>query len=565
MPTTLQMTASAPRAVSGAESMTTATPRMPLWVPLLLSLPALIPLLWTVYHAWSQGLVPTTFVQYDEPAYVANARQHFANGFQWTYGNPYASYGTPAIYFQPQFFLLGMLQWAGVSPDLAWFLFGLGAMAFAALAAGRLYEEWVGWSSTAHKIGFVCFFWGGGVMGLGGLVFGLISHSNLTRALFSFDPAEGWWMLNFGRNLVYPQEAYYHGLFLTAIVLLLRRRFGWALATAALLSISHPFTGLSFALILAAYSALELALKSGAASRRLLLGSCALAIAHVGYYMVFLNRFADHRSLQQQYSLDWPYAFWTLVPALYIVGVLAFGRLTRWKNLAPLLAQPRMRLCLVWLAVILGLTQHDLVMKPMQPIHFAHGYDWMALFLLATPALLPLIEKLLAVRTMVWRVAALAVFLAVFVSDNLLWLASFHDRAVQWHAVMLTPDEDAVLRWLSRHPDPAAYVASAEPWINYLTPTYANMRAWRGHNFNTPQAEQRKQQVEAVFTDGVLLAASGPVYYIPERRSNWTPPPGARQLYYNASYVIWRFDPAELTAEITPLVDRTHPGTVSVK
>jgi hypothetical protein len=39
--------------------------------------------------------------------YMANAREHFDQGFQLTYGNPYASYGTPAIYFQPHIFLLG--------------------------------------------------------------------------------------------------------------------------------------------------------------------------------------------------------------------------------------------------------------------------------------------------------------------------------------------------------------------------------------------------------------------------------------------------------------------------
>ena len=89
---------------------------IPLRVPLLLSLPAFFPLVYAVCFAWAKGLVPTGFIQYDLAYYVANARQHFDEGFRLTYGNPYASYGTPAIYFQPHILLLGILQKLGLDP-----------------------------------------------------------------------------------------------------------------------------------------------------------------------------------------------------------------------------------------------------------------------------------------------------------------------------------------------------------------------------------------------------------------------------------------------------------------
>src|SRR6266849_10438742 len=73
---------------------------MPVWVPLLLSLPAWIPLVWTATRAWLNGLVPTAFVHYDYPFYLASGRQYFADGFHLTYGSPYTAYGTPKIYFQ---------------------------------------------------------------------------------------------------------------------------------------------------------------------------------------------------------------------------------------------------------------------------------------------------------------------------------------------------------------------------------------------------------------------------------------------------------------------------------
>ena len=120
------------------------------------------------------------------------------------------------------------------------------------------------------------------------------------------------------------------------------------LAAAAVLSASHPFTGLSLGLLLVVYAALELVLKSGAASWRLLWGTCAIPLLHLGYYVVFLNRFADHRALEAQWELDWPYMFLDLRP-----GALS-GRDSSPSALSPVgriccpaLAQPRMRLCLV--------------------------------------------------------------------------------------------------------------------------------------------------------------------------------------------------------------------------
>ncbi|HEY2843755.1 MAG TPA: hypothetical protein VGJ09_08900, partial [Bryobacteraceae bacterium] len=455
------------------------------------------------------------------------------------YNNPYAEYGSPDIYFQPHIFLLGVLQKLGIGPDASLILFGIGSVSFAAVVAARLYEEWAGWNTTAHKLGFVCFFWGGGVMSLLGTAFGLAGHTKLTRAFFLFDPGKGWWMLNFGRNLVYPTEAFYHGLFLLAILCLIRRRFGWTLAAAALLSASHPFTGLSLALVLAAYAALELILKSGAASWKFLAGACTIAVLHAGYYVVFLNRFADHRAMQAQWELDWPYMFWTFVPALYLVGILAFGRLTRWKTLAPVLAQPRMRLCLVWFAVIIGLTQHDLVLKPRQPIHFAHGYDWIALFFLATPAFFALLEKLLAIRRPVLRTLALAGFLFVFLSDNLLWFASFADANEQDNAMILTRDDRDVLRWLDGHAAAPAYVASSNVRINYLTATYTHVRGWSGHAANTPHAAERFAETAEAFSAGKLIPTANPVYYIPARQLHWTPPAGSAPVYSNGTYEVW--------------------------
>jgi len=516
------------------------SPEIPLAVPLLLALPAFLPLLWTALRSWRAGLIPTAFVQYDLPYYLADGRQSFVGGVHLNYSNPYAGYDSPAIYFQPQIFLLGLLQKIGLSPDAALIVFHLAAAAFAAIVAAKLYREWVGWNTPAQKLGFVCFFWGGGVLGLAGAAFGLIEHTKMMHAIVSLDAGGGWWMLNFGRNLVYPHEAYYHALFLLCILLLVRRRLWAALAVAAVLSASHPFTGLSLALILVLYAALELSLRSGVASWPLFWGSGAILALHLGYYLVFLNRFAGHRALESQWKLDWPYMFWTFAPALYLVGILALGPLTRGANLAAAWRNPRMRLCLVWFAVICILTHHDLVIAPRQPIHFAHGYDWMALFFLGAPVIVGILDRALAIRTPFARALALCAFLGIFLSDNVLWFATFSDPGVQWHTIALTRDEKDVLDWLARHDGAPVYVASTDQNLNYLTATYTNLRAWRGHNLNTPDVQMRQAELDAAFSAGQPIPTRNPVFYIPALARHWTPPAGAIRVYSNSSYEIWR-------------------------
>jgi len=199
---------------------------------------------------------------------------------------------------------------------------------------------------------------------------------------------------------------------------------------------------------------------------------------------------------------------------------------------------------LVWFAVIFGLTQHDLVMPPRQPLHFAHGYDWMALFFLAAPGLLAALDKLCGIGSRIGRVAALAFFLAAFLSDNLLWFASFADPSVQRYAIALTRDEKNVLEWLDSHASAPAYVASTDQWINYLTPTYTNVRSWSGHDYNTPHVAERRAEVAAAFSGGKPVPTANPVYYVPSRTLPWAAPSGSRLVYSNSSYDVWLFERA---------------------
>jgi len=505
-------------------------------VALLLSLPALIPLGNAGISPLLKGRVPTGFVQYEMPYYLANGRQFFNQGFHLTYSNPYAGYNAPNIYFQPHILLLGLMQQIGLDPGVTFNVFGLLALFFAATAAARFYAEAVGAETGAKKIGFICFFWGGGMLTLFGLATVLLTGHPLS-SVWKHDPGNGWWMLNFGRNLVYPTEAYYHGVFLLSLLCLMQRRFALSLGFAVLLSCSHPFTGLTLSLILIAWSAIELAIGSAAVTMRYLLGAVLIAALHVSYYLFWLNRFSEHRAVQAQWQLKWLYPPVTFIPALIIVGYFAIRRIK--STSFRCFRDSRMRLFAVWFLVVLALTQHNLVMRPIQPIHFAHGYDWMALFFLGSGPLIALLDRLLKLSIPWVKLGAIALLLAFFLTDNAAWLGAnaFHND----ESLSLSVDQNGALRWLSVHLTPGDMVICQDQLISYLVSTYTPARSWQGHRRLTPDFLRRHEEVDRFFREGTVpeeWRRPGLFYASP---AAWLPRPemGLRRLYQNSYYSIW--------------------------
>jgi hypothetical protein len=272
----------------------------------------------------------------------------------------------------------------------------------------------------------------------------------------------------------------------------------------------------------------------------LLAGSIAIAIAHLAYYKLFLDIFPDHRVLESQWRLKWTYDLRTFVPALCLVGVFAFIALTRLSRPRLAFADIDKRLCLIWFAVIFALSHHDWFIQPQQPIHFAHGYDWIALYFLGAPAIVGLFGKLLTIQPRSLMVLTVGVVLVLFVSDNLLWFSTFFGRTMQTPVSALTPAEKDVLDWLSHHAAAPEYVVSSDQKLNYLASAYSNVRDWYGHVYNTPFAAARKDESEAAFLKGVPLPTSNPVLYIPERSLHWKPPTASALVYSNNSFEIWR-------------------------
>ena len=288
-----------------------------------------------------------------------------------------------------------------------------------------LYSEVVGLSGWARRLGLVVFFWGGGLIVLAGIPYSLIRWHTVTK-LFVLDPFGGWWSLNFGRNMVYPTEALYHTFAFGCILSVLRRRFGIAAFLAFLLSWSHPYSGVELLLILVSWSAFELFfVQKAAVPRGFLAIVLALLALHLGYYMGYLPRFAEHRELMKTLALPWLLQAVHFVPAYALVGALAFWSFRRFDLAAQFFASPRNRFFLVWFCVAFALANHEFAIEPMQPLHFTRGYIWTPLFLMATSALVGLFTTLRARGGRLFGSWAIAAVVAILLLDNACWLGSF--------------------------------------------------------------------------------------------------------------------------------------------
>ena len=382
------------------------------WIAcLLLITPAMVPYL-THYTRRSARGTPTGFIHYDMPVYMANAREHFDGpGFRPTYSNPCSpSYDTMPIYFQPMTLLLGTAWWvSGLEPGLIFVLFGLASALTCARVALALYREFVGFETTAHRLGLVIFFWGGGLLALSGILLALIRGRRdpfAFQAIFRLDPTEGLWFLNFGRNLIFPTEAFYHALSFGCLYLVVKNRFHAASVLVIFLGACHPFTGIEILSILVAWAAVEVVFMENPCVPREFLGFLVLAtLILLGYYMGFLMAFPEHRRLMMQWEKDWGLQAWNFLPADILVGGLALWTVRRSRLARIFFAEPGNRLLLVWFLVAFALANHEFAVKPVQPLHFTRGYTWTPLFLMGASTLVDWLSRRLSDpdRAGVWR------------------------------------------------------------------------------------------------------------------------------------------------------------------
>lgn len=465
-------------------------------------------------HFTSMAAPGTGFLQYDQAYYMAIARAYFADGgFAPLYGLPFSpDPATPHVYFQPLTVALGIVgKLSDGDPGILYMTAGLLLALCCARVMIALYREVVPAPGWAAGLGLLCFFWGGGCLCIVSVGYVLATGGSPLADMFHFDPNEGFWFLNLGRNLIFTTEAFYHLVFLGGVVLVLRRRFVAALLCAAVLSASHPFTGLQLLAVLGVWSIVD-RLVGGTERPPLffIAGLAALAALHIAYYLVFLDHVSEeHRILHQQWALasrlagaNWILPWSTMLAAYGPVAALAASALVgQWRRREAL---TRLQwLLLVWFAVSFALANHDLVMAPLQPLHFTRGYIWAPLFLLGAPVLVRLIAG--AARAASGTTLVPALIVGLFVLDNAAWFG----RAALWehysnepNGITLDAPERAVLETMGDQRFRGYLLVSQSPKLGYLATVYSPLRSWYSHVFNTPHAKQHKAELADFFATG---------------------------------------------------------------
>jgi hypothetical protein len=475
-------------------------------ISLLLVIPACIP--YGSHFLRSDQTLPTGFIQGDQQQYMAYAREHFDDGeFSLTYGYPFsASYETPKIYFQPQTLALGVLwKLTGWSPGIVYVLFGLFSIWTCARIALALYVDVVGLTLASHWLGLVVFFWGGGLLAAGGAgvstYFAFHGGTIDAHGIFQFDPMLGWWFLNFGRNLILPTEAFYHALFFACILCIRKRKFAWGVGVALLCSLCHPFTGTELIAILVCWSFVEMFTGRNRYAPRWFFAACAfILILHVSYYVGYLSQFPEHLSTISRWNQPWYLRWETIILAYFLVGVLAVWTLRNVSAVHLFFPDGKARLFFAWFVVAFLLANHELFVRPMQPLHFTRGYIWTSLFFIGVPSLITLFEHVRKSGASKGRFIT-TMIVSLFLSDNAAWLTVVSTSA-QPIGIRLTADQQELLTWMNTHENVKALLLCQDDLINDLSTVYTPMRSWRAHRIITPESEARNKELTAFFSGG---------------------------------------------------------------
>ena len=458
------------------------------------------------YHP--EDYSPTGFIQYDNAGYVAYARQYTdADQFNIFYSNPFNdSAGYPSIYIQTHIWLIALALKAGIPSSLVLIFFTLlcSFICFRLLIA--IYDHLV--PAGRYKIISCIFFgWGGGLFVLAGGAYYLLQPAaggSLWNSLLAIDPGGGWWGLSLGRSLFFSCEAYYHLLFLGTILCILKKKWVPALLVSFLLSISHPFTGIELLAILCGWAFIEkIIVKNKSIPWYYVSGTMAILIFHLLYYLYYLNQFPDHKSVSEQYALNWYITIARMLPAYAIAGTLAVFAFIKTKKSFFLLSHNRLFAC--WFIIAFLLAKHEWFIKPMQPVHFTRGYIWTSLFLLGLPALHQLFSFFRNIKYGKYAIAVLAI---VFLLDNFTWIAQYSLSFPRGKsASYIIPEEKQVLTILNKQSGNKTLIigySSEEEVLTYLSLVYTKSYSWISHPFTTPFADKKKAAFDLFINEGVI-------------------------------------------------------------
>lgn len=484
-------------------------PELQPWVLFVSVLPFLVI---PVAHLLSNPATATGMFHYELPYYVANGRAAIERGNGLLYPNPFdPSVAAPAIYVHWLPEMLGIATAVfGADPGIVVLCMTFAAALVFAAASKRLVEFCLPRESN-RSIGvfgssfvFLCVMWGGGVLAISSVVAGWFVRSPEIDPL-AMDPGNGMWFLNWGRNALFPTEAIYHALVALCWVAELRHRRVAANVFLLLLTTTHPWSGLELLLTVNLWRGVRLLMTRQRSEAIQLALSVSMLVVFLGYYRIWLPSFEQHAELQSVWELDWSLKWSSALAAWGVVGVAAAYRLasdrSAWQT-------ETVQFLLCALVVAAGLSLHDRVITPVQPLHFTRGYVWMPLCLLGVPALLKLTMNSWR-RSRTARVAVCGMCL-ILVSDNLVFGVIHSWRQYQQQDGFHLDAHDRALLVDLHEKYPEAVVLTESSKINYLLPAYANLRPWLGHQFNTPAFPERREIMDRCFAGATVSVSDIP-------------------------------------------------------
>lgn len=497
-------------------------------------------------HVLSAPETATGLFHYELPYYLANGRAAFERGNGLLYPNPYdPANDAPVIYFH---WLPEMAGFAtavlGADPGTFMLWLTLGAAVALAAVTRRLIVTCLPCSESESAVALLLVMWGGGLLVIGGALAGLMSGR---LDLLQLDPGNGLWFLNWGRNALFPTEAIYHTLTACCWLLEIRKRHHAASLVMFLLATTHPWSGLELLLTINLWRFVRLLQLRQRQQAVQLTVSATILGGFLLYYRVWLPSFEQHAALQRVWELDWSLSWTSAVLAWGLMGTLAARRL--WRD-PESLRTPEVRFLLCVLVVAGGLSLHDRLMPPVQPLHFTRGYVWIPLCLLGLPLLLESVRRH-------WRASAksrglLCLLGLILVSDNLVFGLVHCGRQWQQQDGFHLHVHDRVLLADLHEKFPPSVVLTDSAELNYLLPAWASQRPWLGHRFNTPDFPERQSQMRRCFADNSVSPDEIPpdVTLLVIRLSRDSQPLGDSDDWQycsvsNASWAIWIRIPAD--------------------
>lgn len=464
-------------------------------ISLLLLLPIVIYYL-AHYYSLSDS-IGTGFIQGDMISYMANARQHFDEGkFHLLYSNPFGlDANGPHIYFQIQTLLLGV-TWYFTQGDIGiiFVIFGLVSAVLSIWVSLRLFKSFLGWNTYAHKLTFLLFIYGGGLLIISGFVYSVTQgHSFKQSALdcLMFDPGGGFWMLNFGRNFIYPMEAYYHLLSMAILFNVYKQRQPLVSILIFILAISHPFYGIQFLMLILSWQILDKMLfKNKEIEYKYIIINGITFLLFLYYYTIFLPKYPSHNIITQQWAINWNFKAISIILAYILVLVFFIYQVKNKSRLWTFFKQPFHRFLLLYACGSLILANHDLFINPIQPLHFTHGHIYIPLFLLAAKGIIPFFQKK---KSIIFRIIQFGVLIIMF-SDNSLWFTAqyyknYYNKQSIDHRIM--PLQKNLIHFIKSNYDFNYILISEFSSIDYFAASYTSVNTILPHSFNTPFVKDR--------------------------------------------------------------------------